>query len=1053
MWFTRVSIDNPVFATMIMLALLVLGIFSYQRVPVEEFPDAKYPVVVINTTYPGASPEIVESDVSRRVEEAVSAVSGIKNLYSYSYANLSVVVAEFELTVNPVQAVQDVREKVASVKRSFRKEVDEPVISRYNPQDRPMLTVAVASDKLSLKELTIRADQYLKKQYQTVSGVGTVALVGGARREINVFLNPDAMLSLGIGVDQIIAALRGDNQEWPAGTIDVRSTEKILRLMGRMASPESFSHLVIAKRGNTPVTLGQVAAIEDGVAERQSVAMVNGKPALTLDILKTQGENTIEVADRINLLTERLAREMEAEGIRLTIINDASTAVRNALSSVRNNLIEGCVLTIAIVFLFLGSWRSTVITGLTLPVALVGTFFFLYAAGFTVNVMTLMALSLCVGLLIDDAIVVRENIVRHAALGKTPYQSAMDGTKEIALAVLATTLSIVAVFLPVGFMGGIIGRFFFQFGLTVTAAVLISMLVSFTLDPMLSSIWRDSHAQSDHTGPRSGIRLLTWFSVLLDRLSTVYALLIGWCLGRRKRVLGVAVLTMVGAVAMVAVVGGEFLPQADMSRIQIRFDTPVGSSLDYTEAKAKQVEAAIREFSEVRETYTSINVGSALGTNAVSLDVGLIPRAKRDKGVKDLIPHLRERLKRVAGINLRGVVTPDGPAGNTKPIYLSVQGGDLAELKRIADEVQTKLAKIHGVVDVDMSLKEAKPSLDVELNRQLAMQVGLSADQVGAALRSLVAGEAATSWKAPDGENYDVRVRLPKDQRTSIADLMRLPLATQEVDSRTGRPLMVPIGQIATISEGLGPIQINRRSLFREISVSAGLDNRPLTDVSDEIKAMTEAIQLPPGYRFDLGGASKDMAESAGYAATALILAVLFIYMVLASQFGSLLQPLAIMTSLPLSLVGVMLGLFIGRTTLNVFSIIGIIMLMGLVTKNAILLVDFVNRMRRIGMPRAIAIVEAGRVRLRPILMTTAAMVFGMLPLAFSMGEGAEQRAPMAHAIIGGVISSTLLTLIVVPVVFTYLDDLADWLRPKPKEPVPTKSEQTPTTGGGEGKP
>lgn len=1031
MWFTRVSIHNPVFAAMMMMALLVLGVFSYQRLPVEEFPDVKFPVVVVNTTYPGASPEIVESSISRKVEEAIAAVAGIKRLYSYSYQNLSVVVAEFELTIDPERAVQEVREKVAAVKRSFRKEVEEPLISRYNPQDRPILTVALASDKHSLRDLTLAAERNLKKQYQAVPGVGSVSLVGGVKREISVLLDTDAMMSLGIGVDQVVAALRSDNQEWPAGLIEAGTTERTLRLVGRVGAPADFARLLIARRGDGVVTLGQVARVEDGAAERTSIAMVDGKPALTLDIVKTQGGNTIEVADRVRQLTQGLAAQLAPEGIRLSVINDASTGVRRALGNVRGNLMEGALLTVAIVFLFLGSWRSTVITGLTLPLALVGTFFFLYVAGFTVNVMTLMALSLCVGLLIDDAIVVRENIVRHAALGKGAKQAALDGTREIALAVLATTLSIVAVFLPVGFMGGIIGRFFFQFGLTVTAAVLISMLVSFTLDPMLSSIWHDPKADAADQGRGRLTRMLAQFSSALDRLGGWYAEMIPLCLRHRGRVLLVALASLIGTLLLAIVVGGEFVPQADMSRVHIRFDTAEGSNLDYTEAKARQVDAALREFAEVREVYASINVGSATGTNAVSLDVGLVPRAERRLNVKALIPLFRDRLRRIGGITLKGIVTPDGPAGNAKPIYLSIQGPELSVLKGIAAEVVQKMATISGIVDLDSSFKEAKPTLDVEINRDMAIRLGLANERVATALRALVAGEVATTWKAPDGESYDVRVRVPKEARSSGPALANLPIAGQAVDAQTGRPVLVPLAQVATLREGMGPTQINRRSLFNEIAVTASLDGRPLGEVSADVQALVKKIALPAGYRFDLGGASKDMAESAAYAASALVLAVLFIYMVLASQFQSLLQPLAIMTSLPLSLVGVMLGLLVGGSTLNIFSVIGVIMLMGLVTKNAILLVDFANRLRRNGVPRAVALAEAGRVRMRPILMTTAAMIFGMLPLALALGEGSEQRAAMAHAIIGGVISSTILTLVVVPVVFTYLDDFGAWCKGK----------------------
>lgn len=1029
MWFTRVSIHNPVFATMMMVGLMVLGLFSYKRLAVEEFPDVKFPVVVVSTSYAGASSEVVETDISRKVEQGLSAISGLKNLYSYSYTGRSVVVAEFELTVDPEVAVQDVREKVAAVKAGFRKEIDEPLISRFNPDERPIITIALTSSRLPLRELTTRAEQYVQKQYQTLTGVGQVNVVGGARREIQVLLNPDAMQSFGVGADQVINALRAENQELPAGSIEVRATEKLVQINGRLPTPESFERLVIGKRGDSPIYLGQVARVVDGEAERESVSLINGQPGLTLDIVKVQGANTIAVADLVRARTAQLTAELQAEGIEMKLLNDSSRSVRNAIEGVRSNLLEGAALTILIVFLFLGSWRSTVITGLTLPVAMLGSFWFIYIAGFTLNLMTLMALSLCVGLLIDDAIVVRENIVRHAAMGKKAFDAAMDGTREIGLAVLATTLSIVAVFLPVGFMGGIIGRFFFSFGLTVTAAVLISMFVSFTLDPMMSSVWPDPEV---HGTQRRGLfgGILNRFEAWLDWCAERYAQLIGWCLQHRKTVIAIATFSLFGAFALVKVVGAEFVPQPDMSRLQVRFDAPEGSALAYTTAKALQVEAALREFPEVAETYTSINVGGAMGKHAVNIDLRLLPRAERKRSQRMLIPLFRERVLRVAGITLKGIIVPSGPGGGQKPIYLSIQGGDFRELKRISDEVMARMQKIPGVVELDSSLRATKPTLAVEINRELAAQVGLSLSGVAGALRPLVAGEAATTWLAPDGENYDVRVRLPRSERGSSADLERLPFASSRVDA-SGRPVMIPLAQIARVEETTSPSQINRRSLFREVAITASLDGRPLADVSAEIKQIIADIKLPPGYRFDLGGQSKDMAESGAYAASALLLAVIFIYMVLASQFGSFLQPLAIMSSLPLSLIGVMLALLVAGSTLNIFSIIGVIMLMGLVTKNAILLVDFVNQARREGTERFAAIVEAGRVRLRPILMTTFAMVFGMVPLAFAMSEGSEQRAPMAHAIIGGVITSTLLTLIVVPVVFTYLDDLGQriWRR------------------------
>ncbi|NTV12206.1 MAG: efflux RND transporter permease subunit, partial [Zoogloea sp.] len=518
------------------------------------------------------------------------------------------------------------------------------------------------------------------------------------------------------------------------------------------------------------------------------------------------------------------------------------------------------------------------------------------------------------------------------------------------------------------------------------------------------------------------------FRSMEDRLSELYARAIGWSLNNRGKVLAIAFASFVGALALAGVVGAEFVPQADMSRLQIRFDTPEGASLDYTDAKLRQVETALKEFPEILEVYASVNVGGAMGKNAVNMDLRLQPRQERARSLAQMTPVLRERITRIAGINLKGIVVPGGPGAGQKPIYLSIQGGDFHELQRIADQVMAKLGAIRGVVELDSSLKASRPTLSVDIDRDLASRVGLSVASIGQALRPLIAGDAASAWLSPEGDSYDVNVRLAASDRDSRDELAQLPLASQGLDA-SGRPTMIPLQQVATLREGSSPSQINRRSLFREVAITASLDGRPLGEVSSEIKAITAGIELPPGYRFDLGGASKDMAESAGYAGSALLLAVIFIYMVLASQFGSLIQPLAIMSSLPLSLIGVMTALLVTGSTLSIFSVIGVIMLMGLVTKNAILLVDFVIRARADGMDRRSAIIEAGRVRLRPILMTTSAMVFGMLPLALSVGDGSESRAPMAHAIIGGVITSTLLTLLVVPVIYTLLDDGMQRLR------------------------
>ncbi|MEI7785522.1 MAG: efflux RND transporter permease subunit, partial [Betaproteobacteria bacterium] len=726
----------------------------------------------------------------------------------------------------------------------------------------------------------------------------------------------------------------------------------------------------------------------------------------------------------------RMQKDLPA-GVQLSVIKDASVPIKVGVTNVQHSMVEGAALTIPIVFLFLTSWRSTVITGLTLPISIIGTFLFMYAFGFTINMVTLMALSLCVGLLIDDAIVVRENIVRHAQMGKDSFQAALEGTQEIGLAVLATTFSIVAVFLPIGFMGGIIGKFFHEFGISIVAAVLISMFVSFTLDPMLSSVWHDPtiHAHGKPPGrswyDRSIGRVTGWFERATERLADGYQSLLSWSLAHRLMTVLMALAIFVASVFMVPLLGTEFVPKADFSETTVNFYTPVGSSLEATEAKARQVDAIVREFPEVRYTVTTINSGIAQGKMYASMYVRLVNRDQRQRNADQMAAALRERLRQVPGMTVTQAGLTDSVGGN-KQIEFSLQGPDLRELERLALQVRQRMAAIPGLVDLDSSDKPNKPTLNVVVAREKASDLGLSVGQIANALRLLIAGQAVGTWRAPDDQTYDINVRLTPQARDAAADLERLPLLGT---GSGGEGSLVRLNQVARIETSSGPNQINRRDLTREISVNANVYGRSVGEVSADITAALKQIDFAPGYGYRFGGSTKNMQESFGYALSSLLLAVLFIYMILASQFKSFLQPMALMTSLPLTLIGVVLALLMFGSTLSMFSIIGIVMLMGLVTKNAILLVDFAIRARADGLAREQALLLAAKVRLRPILMTTLAMIFGMVPLAFALTEGSEQRAPMGQAVIGGVITSSLLTLVVVPVVYCYLDDLAQWLR------------------------
>ena len=1048
MWFTQVSLKNPVFATMVMLSIVVLGLFSYQRMQVDQFPNIDLPVVVVSADYPGASPEIVESEVTKKIEEGVNSIAGISALTSRSYEGQSVVIIEFQLYVDGRKAAEDVREKIAAIRATFRDEVKEPRVLRFDPSSRAIWSVAVLPDvskgTMSAVELTNWSDQVLKKRLENVRGAGAVTLVGGTKREINIYLNPQAMESFGVTAEQVVNAVKNENQDLPVGAVRSLAQERVVKIDARMKRPEDFGKIIVTRKG-AAVTVNQVARVSDGAQEIDSLALYNGQRTLLLSVQKAQDENTIGVVDGLNKAIADIKPQLPA-GVRLELVTDGSRPIRVAVENVRRTLIEGALLTVLIVFLFLNSWRSTVITGLTLPISIIGTFLFMNMFGFTINMITLMALSLCVGLLIDDAIVVRENIVRHVQMGKAPYQASLDGTKEIGLAVLATSFSIVAVFLPIGFMGGIIGKFFHEFGITIVAAVLISMFVSFTLDPMLSSIWHDPAIE--HHGRRGPPvtfydktlgRVTHWFDRATDALSNNYQGLLRWSLVHKLSTLALALVIFIVSIFMVPLLGTEFVPKADFSETSLNFYTPVGSSLEATEAKARQVEAIVREFPEVKYTVATLNTGNAQGKMYASLYIRMVDRKARSRSVDEMSGVLRERLKQVAGITVTHVGLLDAVGGN-KQVEFSLQGPDLKELERLAQLVSDKIRGIPGLVDLDSSMKADKPVIRIDVQRDAASDLGFSVSQIAASLRTLVAGQTVGNWRASDDQTYDVNVRLAPDARNSPQDLERLPFMSSSTGSNAdGSSRIVRLSQLARVTEATGPNQINRRDLAREVAVNANVYNRSAGEVSNAIKATLDGMQFPPGYRYQFGGSTKNMAESFGYAISALVMAVLFIYMILASQFRSFLQPLALMTSLPLTLIGVVLALLLFRSTLSMFSVIGVVMLMGLVTKNAILLVDFAIRMRedqtgpdgrRVpGMERSEALLEAAKVRLRPILMTTLAMIFGMVPLAFALTEGSEQRAPMGQAVIGGVITSSLLTLVVVPVTYCYMDDLAQWFK------------------------
>lgn len=1023
MWFTRISVKYPVFTIMMMISLMVLGLASWKRMTVEEFPNVDFPFVVVTTQYAGASPEAVESDITKKLEDQINTISGIKQITSRSSEGFSMIVAEFNLDTSSALAAQDVRDKIAPVTAQFRDEIDTPIVQRYDPSSSPIMSVVFESSSMSLAQLSSYVDKRIVPQLKTVSGVGNVNLLGDAKRQIRIKILPEQLQSYGIGIDQVINTLKNENIEVPAGTLQQKNSELVVQIQSKVIHPLAFGDLVIANKNGSPIFLKQVATIEDTQAELQSSAFYNGRTAVSVDILKSSDANVIQVVDKTYQTLEKLKTQMPA-GLNYKVVADSSKGIRASIKDVTRTIIEGAALAVLIVLLFLGSFRSTVITGLTLPITLLGTLTFIWAFGFSINMMTLLALSLSIGLLIDDAIVVRENIVRHTELGKDHVTAALEGTKEIGLAVLATTLTIVAVFLPVAFMGGLIGRFFYQFGVTVSTAVLISMFISFTLDPMLSAHWKDPIKKKDNWLQR----FFNHISNVLDRLTHVYEKLLKLALRFRFITVIIAIVSLFAALGLSKLIGTEFVPTPDKGEVRIQFETPVDASLEYTQAKLHQVDKIIRQFPDVVSTYGVVNSEVDSGKNHAGLGVTLKPKQERSSDLNTLNNQFRDRLQSVAGIRVTSVAAAqDSVSGGQKPIMISIKGSDLNELQKISDRFIAEMEKIKGVVDLESSLKEPKPTLGVHINRVLASDLGLSVSQIANAIRPLIAGDNVTTWEDRDGENYDVNVRLNENKRMLPQDVQNLYLNSNKTNA-TGQNILVPLSAVATTEEKLGASQINRRDLEREVLIEANTSGRPSGDIGQDIDKMQKAFKLPAGYTFDTQGANADMAESAGYALTAITLSIVFIYIVLGSQFNSFIHPAAIMTSLPLSLIGVFLALFLFKSTLNLFSIIGIIMLMGLVTKNAILLIDFIKKAMDQGTSRYDAILQAGKTRLRPILMTTSAMVMGMVPLALGLGEGGEQSAPMAHAVIGGVITSTLLTLVVVPVIFTYLDDLKNFM-------------------------
>ena len=1007
------AIRRPVLTTMVILAIIVFGVVSFRRIGIDLFPRVEFPVITILTELRGADPETIETTVTDPIEQAVSTIAAIKHLRSTSAEGFSQVVIEFELEKNIDVAYQEVQAKLGTIRSDLPTDIEDPVVEKFDVDAAPILTVVVSGD-LPIRDLTFLADKTVKERLQRVRNVGQVKIIGGRQRAIWLWLDRDKLEGHQLAVQDVIDALQSEHVEYPGGRVETGPLEYVVKTKAEFASAEQFAAMTVAYRNGAPIRVRDLGRVEDGVEEERTLAQLErgdtATRAVALQIRRQSGTNTVEVADALKVELQRLEHELTPRGVRLEIAQDLSRFIKDSVHEVQFHLVFGGGLAVVIVFLFLRNLRSTAISSLVIPTCIIGTFSLMYALGFTQNMMTLLALSLAIGLLIDDSIVVQENTMRHVEEGKTPAHAASFATNEIALAVLATTLSVVAVFVPVAFMSGIVGRFFYQFGLTVTFAVLISLFVAFTLDPMLSSrVLRK---------PKQG-RLWRASETVLRTIDRVYEKLLALALRQRWAAVGLALAVLATTGYLARFLRSEFLPLEDQNEFNVRVKAPLGASVAATEALFAQLRERLRGQPWLAYTLTTIGADELQRANEGVLYVSMTDRKTRAITQQQAMLWARQQFAGVQGarISVEAVPRVSGGGRRNNDIQLELRGRDLDRLEVLAGTVLQRLRASPGYADLDSSYEKNKPEVNIYVKRDRAADLGVNPRAIAATVRALIGGERIGKFKA-EGERYDISVRLLEPYRSQPEDVERLTIRSHKGD-------LINLRNVATVRAEAGPVQIDRYNRTRQITVLANLDRsqKVLGQAAAELTGVVQALALPPGYTYAFAGEADIMAESFGYLFFALFLALVMIYMVLAAQFESFVHPFTIMLSVPLSLIGALGALLLAHMTINIFTLIGVIMLMGLVTKNGILLVDYTNTLRRRdGLQRDAALLRAGPTRLRPILMTTFAMIFGMLPIALF---GSETRAPMAVTVIGGLATSTLLTLVVVPVVYTLLDDLA----------------------------
>jgi hydrophobe/amphiphile efflux-1 (HAE1) family protein len=1026
MWISDTSIKRPVFATMVIMSFMVLGIVSMTRLGIDLFPEVNFPFVNVAVVYPGAGPEEVESLVVRPIEDAVAGINGVKRVISTSTEGVARVGIELRLEVDPQAATAEVREKVAAIRGLLPRDIEDPTIQRFDVAALPIMTFAVGSSQPS--DVTRRqVEDDLKPLLEQIDGVAAVQVNGGEVREIQINLDPRRLEALGLPLSQVAGKLAAENLDVPGGQVKGHGRSIALRTKGEFETVSEIDNVILRSDAGSTVRLRDVGSVIDGYEDKRSTTRLNGSDAVSFSIQKQSGANTVEIADRVEATLQRLSPSFPQLQIR-PVHNDAEFIKEN-VADVRSHIIFGGVMAVVIIFVFMRDWRSTLISALALPTSVIATFFFMWAVGFTINMMTLMALSLVIGILIDDAVVVRENIYRHMEHGEDPFTAARKGTAEIGLAVMATTFTILAVFLPVGFMTGIVGQFFKSFALTIAFAVSMSLLVAFTLDPMLSSRFVRYIPPEERQQSRLG-RVLEAWGRFYDRVDRHYHGVLAWAIERPWRVLGIAAAVFVASLSTLAVIGTEFVPVEDRGQYEINVELPPGTSFEQGVELVAAIEERVQALPEVRQIFSTVGVnGDPLLAN---LRVRTTPKTERQRGLIEIKDDTRRRL---ADIPLVQAVVTDPEfmqgAPSQAPVSVYVRGDDIEALQRLSDEITTKIAQVPGTVDVDSTLESGQPEMVARVNRALAADLGLDVSSIAMQLRGMVEGVVPTKLRDGDKE-YDIRVRLAPEFRNDFAALARAPIY-----SASGA--LVRTSDVATMEPGVGPTSIEREQRRRQAKIDVELANRSLGEVTADIATVMNGVTLPPNFEWGFLGDVELMQESAAAMGLALMLATAFIYIVLASQFESFFEPLLIMLSLPLAVVGALLAILVTGHNLGMPPMIGMVMLMGLVTKNAILLIDLTNHyVRDAGKSVKEAILLAGPIRLRPILMTTMAMILGMLPSALGQGQGAEFRAPISIATIGGLVTSTALTLVVVPVAYLLLHRFLERFRAWRRNPAAT---------------